>query len=664
MPLVDNVPEGPDTIRVLLTTDNHVGYNENDPIRGDDGWKTFNEITKLAKERDVDMMVQGGDLFHINKPSKKSLFHVIKSLRLNCMGDRPCELELLSDPSMISDNGFNNVNYEDPNLNISIPVFAISGNHDDATGDGLLSPLDVLAVSGLINHFGKIVDSEAITVSPLLFQKGRTKLALYGMANVRDERLHRAFRDGHVKFQRPNIQTDQWFNLFCIHQNHAQHSITSSIPESYLPNFLDFILWGHEHECIAYPVHNPETGFDVLQAGSSVATSLSEGEVADKHAFILNIRDRDYSIERIKLQSVRPFVMKEISLSKTDLIPGAASKSDVISYLVDEVDKAITAAGEKFKESNPDLFDEESTPESEAEKIPLPLIRLRVEYSGGYEIENVRRFSNRFVGKIANPNDVIQFYKKRTKEIDSGMKRTKFVDKDLIEEGESSKKSTEFQLQDLINNFIAQADLSLLPESGINYAVKKYIDNEDKHVVQQYIEKEIERETKILMKIEIADDFYDKDEDYSKKVFKQVLSQIKQEKKENGMNSLDVEMESEPAKKTNKTSRGSSAKSKRSEEFVISDDNSEEEVKETVPKKSRARTSRAKKPVEIVEESEDSDTFIDDADENDEENDDEVDSEPEPESAKKLASRGRKAATRGGTTRAGRGRGGRRGKKA
>lgn len=282
MPLVERIEPGPDTIRVLLTTDNHVGAFENDPIRGDDAWKTFDEITTIAKDKDVDMIIQGGDLFHINKPTKKSMYHVMKSLRSNCMGDRPCELELLSDPAQSLNNGFDEVNYEDPNLNISIPVFAISGNHDDATGESLLLALDVLAVTGLINNFGKVKNTEAITVSPILLQKGQTKLALYGMSNVRDERLHRLFRDGGVKFQRPNIQTEDWFNLFVIHQNHAAHTYTSSIPESFLPNFLDFILWGHEHECIPYPVHNPETTFDVLQAGSSVATSLAEGEVADK----------------------------------------------------------------------------------------------------------------------------------------------------------------------------------------------------------------------------------------------------------------------------------------------------------------------------------------------------------------------------------------------
>ncbi|KAG2734834.1 hypothetical protein G9P44_002840 [Scheffersomyces stipitis] len=607
MPPVDKIPEGEDTIRILLTTDNHVGYNETDPVRGDDGWKTFHEITRLAKQLDVDMIVQGGDLFHINKPSKKSLFHVMKSLRLNCMGDRPCELELLSDPTQALDSGFGTVNYEDPNLNISIPVFAISGNHDDATGEGLLSPLDILSVSGLVNHFGKIPDSENITVSPLLFQKGRTKLALYGMANVRDERLHRAFRDGHVKFQRPNIQTDQWFNLFCIHQNHAQHSITSSIPESYLPNFLDFVLWGHEHECIAYPVHNPETGFDVLQAGSSVATSLSEGEVADKHTFLLSIRDQRYSIEPIKLNTVRPFVLKEIVLSQTDLISGAASKSDVIALLSQEVESSIVKANENFKQNNAELFDEDDTEEDVAKKIPLPLIRIRVEYSGGYEIENTRRFSNRFVGKVANPNDIIQFYKKRTSE--TGPKKTKFSDKDLLEEGESNKKSTEIQLQDLIEKFISVADLSLLPEAGMNYAVKRYIDNEDKHVLQNYIENEIKKETEMLMKIDIEDtSVYDKDNDYSKKIFRQLLSQIKLENKKIDHESMDFDME--PSLSTKKAApKRNTKKTKRSEEIVVSedeDDDFQEEIEEKpAARKKSGRNTKANKKEEIISDNDD-----------------------------------------------------------
>lgn len=53
----------------------------------------------MAKERDVDMVLLGGDLFHENKPSRKSMYQVMRSLRMNCLGEKPCELEVLSDMS-------------------------------------------------------------------------------------------------------------------------------------------------------------------------------------------------------------------------------------------------------------------------------------------------------------------------------------------------------------------------------------------------------------------------------------------------------------------------------------------------------------------------------------------------------------------------------------
>lgn len=92
--------EQEDTIRILLATDNHVGYLERDPVRGDDAVRTFEEIVLLAKEHDVDAMVLSGDLFHENKPSRKSMHQVASILREHCLGDRPCSLELISDPSI------------------------------------------------------------------------------------------------------------------------------------------------------------------------------------------------------------------------------------------------------------------------------------------------------------------------------------------------------------------------------------------------------------------------------------------------------------------------------------------------------------------------------------------------------------------------------------
>jgi double-strand break repair protein MRE11 len=42
-----------DTIRILLATDNHIGYLERDPIRGQDSINTFREILQLAVKHEV-----------------------------------------------------------------------------------------------------------------------------------------------------------------------------------------------------------------------------------------------------------------------------------------------------------------------------------------------------------------------------------------------------------------------------------------------------------------------------------------------------------------------------------------------------------------------------------------------------------------------------------
>lgn len=54
---------GKDTIRILIATDSHVGYMEDDPIRGDDSWQTFHEVMALAKDHDVCISCTGSTGF-------------------------------------------------------------------------------------------------------------------------------------------------------------------------------------------------------------------------------------------------------------------------------------------------------------------------------------------------------------------------------------------------------------------------------------------------------------------------------------------------------------------------------------------------------------------------------------------------------------------------
>ena len=71
---------------------------------------------------------------------------------------------------------FGTVNYEDPNFNVELPIFVIHGNHDDPTGSGGLSALDLLSVSNFVNYFGKSDNIDDIHVRPILISKGETKV--------------------------------------------------------------------------------------------------------------------------------------------------------------------------------------------------------------------------------------------------------------------------------------------------------------------------------------------------------------------------------------------------------------------------------------------------------------------------------------------------------
>lgn len=523
MPQLHHIEPGPDTFRILLTTDNHVGYMEHDPIRGDDSWKTFAEIMHIAQDKDVDFVLEGGDLFHVNQPSKKSYYHVIETLRECCWSDKPIEFKLVSDPSnAMATRHFSYPAEYDNNVNVGIPVYAISGNHDDSTGDELLSPLDLLSVGALLNHFGRVADNDHIKLYPLLFNKGSTNLALYGMQNIREERLKKTMASENLEFLQPDEEDGvKWFNIMTIHQNHVPRPGIRIVEEINLPDFLDFIFWGHEHDCVPSAIKNSSTGFSVLQAGSSIATSLSEGELAEKHVFILSVKGQDFSLEPIPLKTVRPFAMKSITLTDTGLSATSANKEQVMNFLVDQVESLIDDACSRWKKSNVHEFENEELTESD---IPLPLIRLRVEYSGGYEVENPRYFSNRFVGKVANVNDVLTLYRKKS--TTGQMIKEMVKENDAINEGTKSGESTspsgETNIFNMIDSQLNDQDLILIRKNDFSTTLNELISKGDKNVLDHFVRDEETKSLKLLAKLDIEDD----DNEYSIGSIKKGTSQV------------------------------------------------------------------------------------------------------------------------------------------
>ena len=411
-------------------------------------------------------------MFHESRPSLKCLNNTIGLLRQFCLGNRACNFQIESDQCQnFTGNCFAIINSQDSDINVSIPVFSIHGNHDDPAGDGNICPIDLLSSAGLVNYFGKASNPDDIQLAPILLRKGTSKLALYGLGNLRDERLHRSFLRGSVKLTRPTRTVTEWFNLFVLHQNRAEHGPKNYIPERFLCDFLDLVFWGHEHECIIDAQQSSDSTFFITQPGSSVATSLSEGESKSKHVGVLYVRDRTFELKKIQLKTVRPFFMQDVELlSIPELKNKVLDSKAVESYLARLIEEMLETINEQWCMEN--------NHSGQQQTAPLPLIRLRVEYSGGFSTFNPSRFGLKFVNRVANPKDILFFFraKRETRvKLDSD-----FISPKLPDRLDPTK------VDDLIDEFLKVQDLSVLPGKKFTKALKHFVEKDDNSILPKY----------------------------------------------------------------------------------------------------------------------------------------------------------------------------------
>ena len=70
-----DVIDDSEIFNIMITTDNHLGYKENDKVRTNDSFYGFKEALEVARNTpNLDFMLMGGDLFHEHKPSRKTFW--------------------------------------------------------------------------------------------------------------------------------------------------------------------------------------------------------------------------------------------------------------------------------------------------------------------------------------------------------------------------------------------------------------------------------------------------------------------------------------------------------------------------------------------------------------------------------------------------------------
>lgn len=526
----------------MLSTDNHLGYAEDDNIRGNDSFAALEEVLFLAKEYRCDMVLLAGDLFHHNRPSRRTLYKTMEIFKRYCMGPGSIQVQIVGgsaeDAAAAATGGGNKkdnpfvrgyANYEDENYSIDLPVFSIHGNHDDPSRDGgnseLYAALDLLDVNNLVNYFGKQEDTKNIRIDPILLQKGTTRVALYGLGNMRDERLNRMWRGEHLSFSRPveddNPSCDnnedgehssrEWFNILALHQNRDRgRGAKNCVKEDMIPDWMDFICWGHEHECDIEVNESVVGTFRISQPGSSVATSLVEGESMRKKIGLLDIREGQFRLTTIPLTQVRSFVLDTVRLADVPNLDPDSPKVDVklSKILEDKVRVLIHDAREKRRELLCDAEDGGNTlakyyNNNNLTEIPLKqlldkedevLVRLKVDHTGFAAVNN-QRFGAKFVGDCANPTDILLFTRKRAenKSQSKSMKDIKPIEPSELEE---------IAIEELIIRQFEESNtkLELFDDKKISLALDCYVEKDEKNIINETLNKLLERSVSKLIK--------------------------------------------------------------------------------------------------------------------------------------------------------------------
>lgn len=326
--------------------------------------------------------------------------------------------------------------------------------------------MDILQAAGLVNYFGKTPNVDEITVHPLLLAKGDSRVAIYGIGNIRDERLYRSFEQSKVKFLQTANQSDQWFNIMVLHQNRIAHSQKNYIHDNFLPSFLDLVVWGHEHESIPTPTKSEAKGFHIVQPGSTIPVALTEAEAKPKHACMLEVHHNLFRVTPIPLKTQRVFLFEELEIphqvsnvSDTDTVESRIYMR-VEQMLAKASDESVAIAPEKGKTNT------------------LPIIRLRVNGMPKIGI-HPQRLGQRFVGRVANPEDMVYFAKQKVerkkKSSDGAASTDSFAQADTTD------------LDSLVKMFMGDSTMKILQQPELEDAVKSFVEKDNRAAITDFV---------------------------------------------------------------------------------------------------------------------------------------------------------------------------------
>jgi hypothetical protein len=284
-----------------------------------------------------------------------------------------------------------------------------------------------------------------------------------------------------------------------VHQNRDYgRGAKNCLHESMIPEWMDLVVWGNEHECQPNLVESLVGTFRIFQPGSSVACSLVEGESMScpKHMGMVEVMGAKFRLNPIKFTQIRPFIFSDLNLATIpDLDPKDPKIEDKLKVVLAarvrhlivearELCSAVQAGGEGQQ--------------YHVEKPEVVLVRLRVDHTG-YPTINQQRFGTQFLENIANPSSVLLFARKKREGPAAADVASAVViaDDETIEETMNRVKIEDLVKESLEGN---HKQLSVLVESDMASAIDNFVMKKHLSAITDAVQETLEKTQAELFK--------------------------------------------------------------------------------------------------------------------------------------------------------------------
>nr|GAT52882.1 double-strand break repair protein mre11 [Mycena chlorophos] len=156
----------------------------------------------------------------------------------------------------------------------------------------------------------------------------------------------------------------------------------------------------------------------------------------------------------------------------------------------------------------------------------LPLIRLKVDTTDVKDMSNPVRFGQEFMGRLANPRDVLVFHRSKKAATRSGKVVTDEPElEDPAEAGLStSEKLARVRVSNLVKQYLEAQELQLLGEMEMSDAIGMFVEKDDIHAISTYVTKAFKKLTKTAQSSSA-----DADKDIDEEDVEEMLSRAKEQ---------------------------------------------------------------------------------------------------------------------------------------